>query len=206
LKKAFLSIRLLHLDSQSFGHVFAGQKGLQIPALQMEIYRRQDTGSGEDRDFRPKSVPVPPAPVGLLISRLLQPLAGGRKAKPAVFHPFGANQPVTDFSEIVTLPLDDKDFHTMVGIQMDVDGGDNEFKKIMLEVGKNSGKFSGVMVVNDGNRPYRLLAQFPFLPYQAVPDQVANRFRSIPVAFLGNQTIKALKQGVFDRYSKTGDT
>ena len=96
-----------------------------------------------------------------------------------MFHPFDADQPIADFPEIVALSLDDQDFHTMVGVQMNVDCGDNKFEEIVLQAGQDLGKLPGVMVVDDGNRPHGLLARFPFLLYQAVADQVANRLRSI---------------------------
>src|SRR5512139_2509599 len=74
-----------------------------------------------------------------------QVLAGGSQGELPVLDPFGADQPVADFFDLSPLAFHHQDFQAIVFIQVNMQGGQDGFVMIVLHLGQNAGKFTGMV-------------------------------------------------------------
>jgi len=74
-----------------------------------------------------------------------------------MLYAFYAYQFVGYLLDVARFPFDYKHFHTVVLVQVYVDGGDYLFMEMVLDVIEGVGKVMDVVAVDDGDRAYNFL-------------------------------------------------
>jgi hypothetical protein len=134
----------------------------------------------------------------------MQPLAGGGHHQLSVLDSLDADQFVGDPAHVAHLAANDEYFQAVVGVEMDVQRGDDLVVVGVLLLGKLVGEVADVVVVDERHRADSLL--FLLLQLQldlGCADQVPDRLGPVRVSFLLDQFVEVLEQLVVHRYAES---
>jgi hypothetical protein len=84
----------------------------------------------------------------------------------------------------------------MIMVEMDVHAGQDDVLKAMLNIRQLTGQITDVVIVDECNRPNRLLVFIPLLADQIVADQIPQGLRSIRIFFPCDVAIEIAKEMV----------
>jgi hypothetical protein len=113
------------------------------------------------------------------------------------------DQTVGDPFDIVALPFYDKNFKAIMGIEMNMESGNDLVKGLMLHVGQSMFQFPGVVIVHDGDGPYGLLVScIPLLLDQFIADQVLNGRGPAGISFFCDEGVELLDEGTVDGHAE----
>ena len=122
-----------------------------------------------------------------------------------MFDPLHADQRIGHFLDFSPSPLDDQDLEAMVMVEMDMHAGKNLPLVVMLDVSQLAGQISHMMIIDKGNGPDGFFVLIPFLPDQAVPNQVAKRLRSIGIVTPPDVAVEFVEQPLVKRHTESDE-
>ncbi len=95
-----------------------------------------------------------------------------------MLHSLGAYQLIGQPPDLPSPALDDHNFQAMVGIKMNMQGGNYVPMMGMLMLGEFIGQLTGVMVKDQGNSPHHFFFIFvvPFIFDEGITDKVPDSF------------------------------
>ena len=132
------------------------------------------------------------------------PFRGGREG--AVLDAAGPDEPVGDLLQGPGGPAEDKDLEAVVGVQVDVEGGDDRFVVGVLEVGQLVGQIARVVVVDECDRPDSLLrAELPLIPDEGFADEITEGLGPVGVPFAYDEPIELPEELFVERDAEPGD-
>jgi hypothetical protein len=96
----------------------------------------------------------------------------------------------------IALPAQYHGFHTIVMIQVHMQGGNDQVVMLVLRPGQATGQFPFVMVVHVCQVGHAISAGglFQMFAPQSLPNQVADRLGAIPVTSAGHELLECLDQ------------
>ena len=108
-----------------------------------------------------------------------------------VFDPLYSQNAVGQRSNLRRLAPQDHHLQAILFVHMNMHGGDDAMIMLMLKVFQAVGQFPNMMVVKKGEGPQRLLvALFPFMLHQMLPNEVSNRLGPIYESLPGDESVK----------------
>ena len=87
----------------------------------------------------------------------------------------------------------------MVMIEMHMHAGENPAVVVMLNIRQLTRQIPHMMVVHERDGAHRFFILVPFLSDQVIPDEVAQRLRSIGVVPSFDMTIECIQQMMIER-------
>jgi len=124
-----------------------------------------------------------------------------------VFDAFSGDEFVGDPLHEDRLPADDKDLEAIVVIKVDVEGRDNDFVMVVLDIGEGRLNVLLVVVVKEGDRAGDfMVAKILTVLNQAGADHIGHRERAVIVALLAGHLVELFGQIAGDGNSETDNT
>ena len=111
-----------------------------------------------------------------------------------MFDALDADEGIRHLLDLSPFALHHQYLQTVVVVQMHVHTRQHQFMETVLDIGELLGERRHVMIVDERNRPHRLLILIPLLPDQIVANQIAERLRSIGILLPRNVPIEVVQQ------------
>src|SRR5215471_19021861 len=124
----------------------------------------------------------------------------------AVLHAFRGNQFTGDLVHLVASTADYNYLQAVMLVQMNVQASVHSDMSLMLHVCQNITQVVHPMIINESDDTDDFGVCLPdLLLNQVIPDQIADRFRTILITLAADASVKRLVKVFLERHAKSGE-
>jgi len=120
-------------------------------------------------------------------------------------NPFNRAEGIGQPADFRGRSADGDDLQTMVVVEMNVLGGNDQIVGIVLDIGEAVDEVFLMMIVNEGDSAGDLAARTPLLLDERAADEVAEGFGPAGRAAFGDEGVKPVEEILPERYSEADE-